>query len=232
MIDWALIRGLVVPEGEVKQVAIDGKVVWADYIARYQRIEYIAATDDKPYMITDIIADTETGVECEVMYFAFMDRAMLGSRPTSGNTRFYLPYPLAAATGIYYGYNVGAYVTGASIPRDTKRVVRLNFKNDRTVSVFDEDGNVLGTSNLNDTLAEQTTPIGIFRQIRGYDGTNLSRPGRFYSIKISQGGDVIREYVPCYRKSDNVIGLYEKHTGQFLTNAGEGEFSKGADIAW
>jgi hypothetical protein len=232
MIDWKSLHKFVVPEGEVKQVAIDGKVVWADCTAHYQRIEYIEATDDKPYMVTDIIADTETGVECEVMYFAFMDRAMLGSRPTSGNTRFYFPYPLAAETSIYYGYNSGNYVSDASIPKNTKRVARLNFKNDRTVSVLDVDGNVLGTKNLPTTLAAQTTPIGIFRQIRGYTGTNLSRPGRFYSIKISQGGDVIREYIPCYRKSDGVIGLYEMFTGQFLTNAGEGEFSKGADIAW
>jgi hypothetical protein len=232
MINWASLQRLIVPEGEVEQVAIDGTVVWVDYMARFQRVEYIEAADDKPYMVTDIIADTETGVECEVMFFSFMDRAMLGSRPTSGNTRFYSPYPLAAATSVYYGYNSGNYVGDASIPKDTKRVARLNFKNDRTVSVLDVDGNVLGTSNLPATLAEQTTPIGIFRQIRGYTGTNLSRPGRFYSIKISQGGDVIREYVPCYRKSDNVVGLYEMYTGQFLTNAGEGEFSKGADIAW
>lgn len=36
--------------------------------------------------------------------------------------------------------------------------------------------------------------------------------------------------VPCYRKSDNEIGMYDMFSGNFYTNAGTGKFSKGNDI--
>ena len=43
-------------------------------------------------------------------------------------------------------------------------------------------------------------------------------------------GTPIRSFVPCYRKSDNAIGLYDTVEGAFYTNAGTGAFTKGADV--
>ena len=43
-------------------------------------------------------------------------------------------------------------------------------------------------------------------------------------------GTPIRNFVPCYRKSDNVIGLYDTVEGVFYTNAGTGSFTKGVDV--
>lgn len=227
MINWALLSELVLPEGEVRQVSINGENVWT----LYQRVEYIEAPDDKPYMVTDIIADSETGVECVVSFASYIDRALVGSRATSGNTRFYLPYPMSASINAYYGYNAGYYLDG-KLSTNLKYVTRLNFCNDKTAAVYDADGNALSVKGLPQTLAQQTTTIGVFRQTRGYNATNLSRTGRIYHLKISQGENVVREYIPAYRKSDGAIGLYELHTLQFLTNVGSGEFIKGQDIAW
>ena len=53
---------------------------------------------------------------------------------------------------------------------------------------------------------------------------------RLYSCQIERGGSLIRNFVPCYRKSDNVIGLYDLVNNAFYTNAGTGTFLKGADI--
>ena len=58
------------------------------------------------------------------------------------------------------------------------------------------------------------------------------REYKLYSARCSRGHEVVREYVPCYRKADGVIGLYEKHSGTFLTNAGAGSFAKGPDVDW
>ena len=89
--------------------------------------------------------------------------------------------------------------------------------------------------NFTETLATQTAPIGIFCYLRNVDGEYSSQSSRdmiFYSARISQGAEIIREYIPCYRKSDGEIGLYEKYTGAFLTNEGTGTFTKGDDIEW
>ena len=53
---------------------------------------------------------------------------------------------------------------------------------------------------------------------------------KFYSFKAFKDGEVVSELVPCYRKSDNVIGLYDKIRKIFLINDHAGTFLKGKDI--
>jgi hypothetical protein len=53
---------------------------------------------------------------------------------------------------------------------------------------------------------------------------------KIYTFKIYENGTLIRDYVPCYRTSDGVIGMYDKVGNSFYTNAGAGEFKKGENI--
>ena len=53
---------------------------------------------------------------------------------------------------------------------------------------------------------------------------------RIKSSIITNGNSVIQNLVPCYRKSDNVIGLYDTINDKFYTNQGTGTFGKGADV--
>ena len=59
--------------------------------------------------------------------------------------------------------------------------------------------------------------------------------GTLYEAKIIEDDELIHHYIPCYRKSDNVIGvydaIYDAIYGGFFTNAGEGEFLKGEDYS-
>lgn len=55
---------------------------------------------------------------------------------------------------------------------------------------------------------------------------------RVWSIKLYSGSarTIKRDFVPCYRKADNVIGLYDLVTDTFYTNSGAGSFTKGPDV--
>lgn len=53
---------------------------------------------------------------------------------------------------------------------------------------------------------------------------------RLHFCKIYNNETLVRNFVPCYRKSDSVIGLYDTVNDVFYTNAGSGTFAKGADI--
>lgn len=53
---------------------------------------------------------------------------------------------------------------------------------------------------------------------------------RIKSCQIKDNGVLVRNFVPCYRKSDNVIGLYDIVGNNFYTNAGTGSFTKGGDV--
>lgn len=54
--------------------------------------------------------------------------------------------------------------------------------------------------------------------------------GRIYYLKIYDNNILIRNFVPCYRKSDGVIGLYDKVNNKFYRNKGTGTFTKGNNI--
>lgn len=51
--------------------------------------------------------------------------------------------------------------------------------------------------------------------------------GKLYNCKIWQNDELIRDYYPCYRKTDNEPGLYDIITDTFLPNAGTGTFGVG-----
>lgn len=54
--------------------------------------------------------------------------------------------------------------------------------------------------------------------------------GKIYSLKFYEDNTIIRDFIPCYRKSDNEVGLYDIVGKQFYTNQGSGTFIKGANI--
>lgn len=62
--------------------------------------------------------------------------------------------------------------------------------------------------------------------VSGYTGAGI----KLYSCTMYETGRKMAELVPCYRKSDNVIGLYDLVTTTFYTNTGSGSFTKGADV--
>lgn len=53
---------------------------------------------------------------------------------------------------------------------------------------------------------------------------------QLYGLKFYDGNDLIRDFVPCYRKKDGTVGLYDLANAKFYTNNGTGEFQKGNDV--
>lgn len=194
----------------------------------YQRVEYIKSDGDQ-YLITDIIADNSTGAELTASYPTQQDCVTMGSTTSTSNTRFYLPY-LLSASSIYYGYNTGNSITFAS-SKNTKYISCLNFLNNRAAALYDAGGLAKGGQVMTRSVTQQTVPIAI-GCYKSPSGRGAIRPMTIYGVRLSQGNEIIRDYVPCYRKLDGEIGLYDMVTGQFLTNQGTGEFEKGEDIEW
>lgn len=214
--------------------AIGGGSAEPDPREAYQRVEYITSAEEGtyPYTITDIYADNSTGVEVVASFPAMVDRIPMGSRQDSGTTRFYSAYPLST-TSCYYGFNIGSSIS-CSTKVNTIYRLQTNFMNSRQAIIYEENGTRKAFASFTQTLTKHTVPIAIFGYNNAASGAVTSkREYKLYSARISDGFDVIREYIPCYRKSDGVVGLYEKYTGQFLINLAEGaSFAKGPDIDW
>lgn len=201
-----------------------------DNRALYQRVEYIESDGDS-YVTTDFVADNSCGLEIIASFPAMLDRVPMGSREDSGSTRFYVVYPLST-TSVYCGFNNGQTISCAT---KTGTVYRLqtNFLNSRLANVYEEDGIQKANAAISATLDSHTAPVAIFGYNNASSGeVSSKREFRLYSARCSRGNEIVREYIPCYRKSDGVIGLYEKFTGAFLPNEGDGAFTKGADVEW
>lgn len=224
----------------IKQLksALDGKASGGgsaepDFRDLYQRVEYInsAAEGTYPYIITDFIADNTCGLEVIASFPILQDRIPMGSRENSDPTRFYCVYPMSA-NSIYYGFNTGSSFSCA-LKVDTIYRLQTNFLNSRLVCVYENDGTRKANISLSATLTQQSVPVSIFGYNYASSGAVSSkREYKLYSARCSRGHEVVREYIPCYRKSDGVVGLYEKITGHFLTSEIEDGFTKGADIEW
>ena len=73
---------------------------------------------------------------------------------------------------------------------------------------------------------EVNTSLQIFRRA---NNTNYSYM-KFSEFIISNNDIIKKDFVTCYRKSDNKPGLYDIVEGKFYTNQGTGDFVKGPDI--
>ena len=53
---------------------------------------------------------------------------------------------------------------------------------------------------------------------------------KLFTFKIYDNNTLVRNFIPCYRKADNVAGLYDLVNGVFYTNAGTGTFIVGGNV--
>lgn len=62
---------------------------------------------------------------------------------------------------------------------------------------------------------------------------NKGTYARIYSVRyVDIESDVdVSNFIPCYRKSDDEIGMYNVINSKFYSNEGTGEFIKGSDVA-
>ena len=65
---------------------------------------------------------------------------------------------------------------------------------------------------------------------RSFMDDNYYFVGRIYSCQIYQDNTLVRDFIPCYRKSDNEIGMFDIVNYIFYTNDGSGVFIKGNDV--
>lgn len=222
---------LTIPEGDVVKIECNGVVLWEkasneDYRTIYQRVESITRKASGGWFRTDFIANNQSGLELSYSVPSFSDTATMGSRESSvTNGRCYIFYPRAATVG-YIGWN-SAQSWSVSTEANIQYTTRLNWLNSRKAVILNTDGTTKATKSISGTLVQHTKPIDICT----YNGSS-GRAITIYGARLSQDAEIVREYIPCYRKSDGEIGLYETFTGQFVTNAGTGTLTKGADIEW
>lgn len=66
--------------------------------------------------------------------------------------------------------------------------------------------------------------------INGIIGANERGSFKLYYFKVYESWTLVRDFIPCYRKSDSVIWLYDRVNNSFYTNSWTWTFTKWGDI--
>lgn len=174
------------------------------------------------YIDTGISPTNTTGIKATFSELSIdgNDFNFLGCRTDS--SRF-----MVNCTNRKFGYGWGDYIT-TDIDLDTlgKYTVNLNFSNNRAFMI---DGDLV--ANLSIISLSNMPNIGIFAQITNYGPNYCSY--KIYNVQISQENTITRNFIPCYRKSDNKPGLYDTINDVFYTNANASasqDFTIGSNI--
>ena len=127
-------------------------------------------------------------------------------------------------------------VTGeAALSVNTKYTIQVLAMMLNTQKILVDGSSKLTTSHGQGSGSNTDTnpyPVALFTTTKGgvaiqnTTGGNVKYPfcGKFYGGTFYLNFAKVREFVPCYRIADGVIGLYDLVGEQFYTNAGTGTF--------
>ena len=201
----------------------------------YQPVEYLEANGTQSIM-TDIPArdGIRAIIDAEPVSATPTVQCVLGGSakntfPTRTNATF-LGYNYNSDYRSYFlGYN-GSWIDIKNIVNANRYTFDISFKSQEMY--FKRNGVVEWFNNNAATATTSDTTLAIFARASNSDDRFR---GRVYSLLAydylnNPNGQCIADFSPCYRKSDNVAGFWDRINRRFYTNVGTGTFIVGPDI--
>lgn len=233
---FANVKKLTIPEGNVIKITSKGTVIWqkgANAIpTEYQEVEWLRSTGaNGPYIDLGFAFDTKGKVEI-MCYSEFDTNAYLfGTAENSGAFRCMISCPYGGTRAYYYGSNGSTYIgLSQDIILGTFNEIEVMWEKENFYAINKTTGN--NTSQHKSQVAYTlSTNLYLFGQM--YNGTVRTGNG-IRQVKrfkyYDKNDNLICSLVPCYRKSDGVMGMYDIARNIFLTKAGGNDWTKGADV--
>ena len=197
--------------------------------SEYQECEYIESSGTQ-YINSGIKLQFEYGFDVKFYTKSNVGATnygcIFGSRLSSGNRDYQLTgYDNHTNTGSLRWGGAEGGVSGAKPYIVQYTIQECSLHN----GVFtDCNGN---TKTLTKTHIESSVNAYLFGLNNNGGFTQSGSGCRIYYLKLYDDTDtLIRDFIPCYRKADDVIGLYDLVYGTFYTNQGSGTFTKGGDV--
>ena len=187
----------------------------------YQEVEYIES-DGTQYIDTGIKLHQNYEVELKISGITYGNTKIFGSRSSATTNNFSI---LSTDTSIvcdFYNYSINRLQVSTPITEP------ITIKMNSSKLILNSSERVVSS------YVAFTTPGNayIFNGAGTFPAGYTNASMRLHYCKITVEGDTepVRYFIPCYRKSDEVIGLYDLINNHFYTNAGTGTFTKGYDL--
>lgn len=186
----------------------------------YQQCEFLGFEGDGAHLTLPFFTSTKPGAKSKVSISR--RNSQLGPHLFSSNNDFFW-CSLREDTG------------GAVKILGRETVIRSNLPLNTDINI--DINSVLGVATFNNitaSFAVGDTPTSGILSVGCYGGRTNQQDfwfiGKLYFLVISDGNTPMFNLLPCYRKSDGIIGMYDTISNTFFTNTGTGTFTKGADI--
>ena len=191
----------------------------------YVAVEYIQSSGTQ-YINTQYIAKNNSGIEVEYAYVSSGNAGVCGiyqsSEPRT-DTLFITTNSGQTSSNVFMASRGNTVDTSVSIAIGTKYTSSINFLNDNSLKL---NGTSYGSNGTNGVVSRAIILCG-----RDSGGSYALSSIKLYRCRISEGNVIVRDLVPCYRRSDTTIGMYDVANKVFYTNAGSGSFTKGSDVS-
>lgn len=219
---------------EIKEIRVGSHKVFPSRKAKYQQVEYIWRNGNN-YIDTLRIPKPTVAFEVRIWY-----------KISTSWVRYWV---VSNYSSNAYNWEVSLEVNAWGITNNTARFYFQNSSYWATNDLFSNTG--LSTSNFNDIIYKNNTWGNVSVSVNWNTRTgSVTNPNQYqnYSaylfidralrwstfsynsfvsyLKIYENNVLIRDMVPVYRKSDNVIGMYDILNDVFYTNKWSGTFSK------
>ena len=234
--DFTSIKAITIPQGNVTQIAVGSTVFWKSgpLPSAYQQVEWIenstpTSSSSGAYLDLGFAFDTAATI-----YLNFTSEQLstqpFGAAESSGKYRCMVSMSSGAA--IAYGSDGSKYLststTGGTI---TGKEINLEYILKKgTIAIRDTISGVQATTGVTQTVYTMTRNLYLFAQnyntAARFAGTFKWKSFKYYD----KNNVLICDLIPCYRKSDGVVGMYDIVRKIFLTNAGSGSFTKGTNV--
>lgn len=189
----------------------------------YQQVDFIQSSGNQ-YIDTGVVLTECSEVEISFMSSVFVQQCIFGSRSSASQSNYSILFNL--------------FATSKSIICDFD-----NYQNNRLLYTADlcvRNICKLSKSRLlvNDTTQKVSAYNAFSTPTSAYIfdmGGNIPSGykklyGNIYYCKILSNGMAQRNFIPCYRKSDDEVGMYDTVTKQFFGNKGSGSFTYGNEV--
>lgn len=193
----------------------------------YQEVEYIQSSGTQ-YIDTGFFCNQDTGIIADIQQVSYDGnwRVWIGSLQTTSDGNWVHLGQASRDKGLRFSWGAGAgtYVYTSISSSDFNR---HTYQIDKGELTIDNTTTYTLTNSYEFTTSPST--IVLFADKKGSTITEYSSIKIFY-CKLYDNNVLIRNLIPCYRKSNNEIGMYDTVNGVFYTNQGTGTFLKGNNV--
>lgn len=198
----------------------------------YQEIEYIESAGDAIFDTGYLVSpSTVIDMDCIVYESSKADWQFLyGSRSSTYDTATVFGF---VVRNYHKGYVPELWISGeqlgtsSTFPYNERTILKQNMNELTWYPVSTEvPVTITGTGSL--PTSSTTLAVSGFKDGSTY---TFGPKCRIYSLKISDVNGITRDYVPCYRISDGVVGLYDLINDTFRYSATSTAFISGPVVS-